>query len=145
MISDHGEDATEHRQCGKNNMYDSGSRVALMLSGPGIAPGQVLGVDKIASLNDVFPTVMDMANLPIPDGLAGSSLLPLVNGKGDPTRRNFVTAQYHSVFSVTGEFMIRQVKFSCSCMYSATIVFEFVISSNMFFDRVTTGGRERIS
>jgi hypothetical protein len=43
MVSDHGEDCTEHRQTGKNNMYDSGSRVALMLSGPGIAPGQVLG------------------------------------------------------------------------------------------------------
>jgi arylsulfatase A-like enzyme len=52
-------------------VYDSGSRVALMLSGPGIAPGQLLGVDKIASLNDVFPTVMDMAGLPIPSGLAG--------------------------------------------------------------------------
>ena len=42
-----------------------------MLSGPGIIPRQVLGVDKIASLNDVYPTVMDMAGLPIPDGLAG--------------------------------------------------------------------------
>ena len=31
-----GEDNTEHRQTGKNNMYDSGSRVAMILSGPGI-------------------------------------------------------------------------------------------------------------
>ena len=108
MISDHSEDNTEHRQLGKNNMYDSGSRVAMMLSGPGIAPNQVLGVDKIASLNDVYPTVVDMAGLSIPTGLAGSSLLPLVNGKGDPARKDFITAQYHSVFSVTGEFMIRQ-------------------------------------
>ena len=54
-------------------MYDSGSRVALMLSGPGILPGQVLGVDKIASLNDVYPTVIDMAGLTIPNGLAGET------------------------------------------------------------------------
>ena len=48
----------------------------MMLSGPGIIPGQVL--DTLASLNDVFPTVIDMAGLTIPGGLAGSSLLPLV-------------------------------------------------------------------
>ena len=59
MISDHGEDATEHRQCGKNNMYDSASRVAMIITGPGITPGQQ--ITSLASLNDVFPTVLDMA------------------------------------------------------------------------------------
>jgi len=39
---------------GRNNMYDSGSRVAMMLSGPGVAPGQV--INDLTSLNDVFPT-----------------------------------------------------------------------------------------
>lgn len=106
MVSDHGEDNTEHRQCGKNNMYDSASRVAMLLSGPGIAPGQ--RITALASLNDVFPTILSMANLQSPDGLAGSSLLPLVNGAGDPLRKPYITAQYHSVFSVTGEFMIRK-------------------------------------
>lgn len=60
MISDHGEDATEHRQCGKNNMYDSASRVAMIISGPGITPGQQ--ITSLASLNDVFPTVLDMVS-----------------------------------------------------------------------------------
>lgn len=51
-----------------------------------------------------------MAGLSVPSdyGLAGGSLLALANGKGDPNRKDFVTAQYHSVFSVTGEFMLRQ-------------------------------------
>jgi hypothetical protein len=34
-----------------------------------------------------------MAGLSIPDGLAGSSLLPLINGVGDPNRKDFITAQ----------------------------------------------------
>ena len=55
-------------------------------------------------------SVLDMAGLSVPSdyGLAGGSLLALANGKGDPNRKDFVTAQYHSVFSVTGEFMLRQ-------------------------------------
>ena len=52
-----------------------------------------LFVSQIASLNDVYPTVVDMAGLSIPDGLAGSSLLPLINGVGDPNRKDFITAQ----------------------------------------------------
>ena len=50
MVSDHGEDCVEHRQLGKNNMYDSASRVACILAGPGIKAGQSL--PTLASLND---------------------------------------------------------------------------------------------
>ena len=53
-------------------MYDSGSRVAMMLSGPGVAPGQV--INDLTSLNDVFPTCADAAALLIGSGLCiGSS------------------------------------------------------------------------
>jgi len=113
MISDHGEDNLEHRQTGKNNMYDAASRVAMILSGPGIAPKQVV-TQHMTSLNDVFPTVLQMARLaPTPSSpkLAGSSLIPLVDGTGDPQRRDHVIAQYHSVSSVTGNFMVRKGDF----------------------------------
>ena len=119
MLSDHGEDNFEHRQQGKNNMYDSASRVVTLASGPGIKPGQVLR-NTLASLNDVFPTVLDMAGVrldgPAEERLAGSSLLPLISssphgaglGASSRPRRDYVIAQYHSVFSVTGTFMVRQ-------------------------------------
>jgi arylsulfatase A-like enzyme len=125
MISDHGEDAAEHRQNGKNNMYDSGSRVPLILSGPGIKAGTQL--TTLTSLNDIYPTIMAMAQKPIPDGLAGSSLLQLLLDEGlaeetlassnlassssTTPRKDYVTAQYHSVYSVTGLFMLRQGDF----------------------------------
>ncbi len=118
MISDHGEDNFEHRQVGKNNMYDSASRVAMLLRGPGIAPGQV--ISNLTSLNDVYPTIVNMAGIAAnPDNLAGSSLLQLAApevwaasriGINSNARKDYVIAQYHSVFSVTGEFMIRQGK-----------------------------------
>ena len=112
MVSDHGENNYEHRQLGKNNFYDSASRLAMVLSGPGVAPHQV--VPALASLNDVYPTVLDMAGVTrLPSNLAGSSLLGLVAAHGaQPTsRRDYVVAQYHSVYSVTGSYMIRQGDF----------------------------------
>ena len=57
----------------------------------------------------VFFQSCDTCECSCSDRSTGSSLLPLVNGRGDPSRKDFITAQYHSVFSVTGEFMIRQV------------------------------------
>ena len=59
-------------------------------------------------LGAVFPTVLGVAGVPEPEGLAGRSLLKLADGAGDPGRNDFVTGQYHSVMSVTGTFMIRQ-------------------------------------
>ena len=126
MISDHGEDNYEHRQLGKNNMYDAASRVAMLVSGPGVKAGQK--VSALTSLNDVYPTVLDMAGIPVedlPSDLAGSSVLSLAGRTTATTtttsssgsssssmatagRKDYVVAQYHSVFSVTGTFMIRQ-------------------------------------
>eukprot|EP00912_Choanoflagellata_sp_UC4_P000514 UC4_evm2s321 len=88
----------------------------MLLSGPGIKPNQVI-TDILGSLNDVFPTVLDFAGIKIPDGLAGHSLLDIV-GPQSPERAiaarkrpDFIVAQYHSVFSLTGEFMIRQGRY----------------------------------
>jgi len=110
MISDHGENAIEHRLAGKNNMYDSASRVVMMISGPSIKPNQV--ISDYASLNDVFPTVLAMAGIVMPTDrqYAGRSLLPLIDGTagGDPDRKDYVIAQYHSVASITGAWMVRK-------------------------------------
>jgi len=110
MVSDHGEDNYEHRQLGKNNMYDSGSRVAMLLSGPGVSSHQQ--ITDLTSLNDMYPTILDMAGVTdLPSDLAGSSLLPLVDSSKHHeagARRDYVVAQYHSVFSTTGQFMVRQ-------------------------------------
>ena len=72
MVSDHGENCVEHRQLGKNNMYDSASRVACILAGPGIKAGQSL--PTLASLNDVFPTVLGTVpphpSFPVPTNMS---------------------------------------------------------------------------
>ena len=55
---------------------------------------------------------MAMAKIPEPAGLAGSSLLDLVPSwqgqRGVADRKPYVISQYHSVYSITGSFMVRE-------------------------------------
>ena len=45
-------------------MYDSAGRVVTMVAGPSVAAGRVVGAaDAIVSLNDVYPTLLEMAGL----------------------------------------------------------------------------------
>jgi len=82
--SDHGENAMEHRQWYKMNMYESSVRVPLIVAGPGIAPGQTL--ENVVSTIDLFPTFLDIAGVDKPDWLDGESLLPMLRGETTESR-----------------------------------------------------------
>lgn len=56
----------------KREPYESDIRVPLLIRGPGITPGQII---KYASLNiDLAPTILDLASVPIPKYMDGTSL-----------------------------------------------------------------------
>ncbi len=105
FASDHGEMNMEHRQTLKNAMYEASARVPLIVAGPGLQQGVIS--DDLISLIDLFPTLMDMANLDHPEGLDGVSLLPLCRGDASG-RPGYVFSEYHSNFSNTGIAMWRQ-------------------------------------
>ncbi|MGB3336610.1 MAG: sulfatase [Devosia sp.] len=66
----------------KCNLDDAGTGVALIMWGPdGFSGGKV--VDAIVSQLDLFPTIMQVAGLPEPEWLRGTSLLPLIKGTAD--------------------------------------------------------------
>ncbi len=74
---------------GKNgfrpNMFDDAIRVPLLVSWPEvIAPGTT--VDRVVSNLDVFPTILEISGLGMPENLAirGRSLLPLLRGQSAP-------------------------------------------------------------
>lgn len=108
-LSDHGENQMEHRQTGKNNMYEGSARVPFTIYGPGIRSG-VVDAEHFVSLLDLYPTLCDLANVPKPSFLSGKSLSPLLfeNGNVFDSAFNHVIGQYHSTFSATGTFMVRQ-------------------------------------
>ena len=86
--SDHGENNMEHRQWYKMNFYESSARVPLVVAGPGVVRGRIL--DNIVQLVDLHPTLMDMAGVPVPAGLDGESLVPLLKGTTQQSRDNAV-------------------------------------------------------
>jgi uncharacterized sulfatase len=84
---------------GKCNLYDFGVAVSLMASMPGGSAGRV--VDDFVSLMDLPPTFLEAAGVPIPEGVAGRSLMPQIrapkSGLLDPSRDWVITGRERHV------------------------------------------------
>ena len=79
---DHGEAFGEHgARFHGSAIYDEQTRVPLVLRFPGL-PVQPGPRWEPVSLVDVMPTLLDLLGLPLPSGLSGRTLLPLL--AGDP-------------------------------------------------------------
>ncbi len=81
LTSDHGEgfEARRVRVLHGDRLHDDLLRVPLVLSAPGhIPPGRV--VDAQVRTVDLMPTLIELAGLELPAGLAGRSLLPCLAG-----------------------------------------------------------------
>jgi arylsulfatase A-like enzyme len=82
LTSDHGEGFLEHDTWG-HRRYVHGEEIDIPLifriPGPENTPLKGAFRDR-ASLVDLYPTLMDMLGLPMPEGIDGVSLWPLMNG-----------------------------------------------------------------
>lgn len=93
-LADHGDLLLDHGLIYKDSFhYDACVRVPLLISGPGLAEGQVR--DELVALEDIYPTIMEAAGLPCPRPAerrqvpgqpvapyaAGRSLLELARGQ----------------------------------------------------------------
>jgi choline-sulfatase len=79
VVSDHGDEFWEHGDVGHaQGVYQELVHVPLIIRAPGRLPvGAVVESDVEAM--DLFPTLLDLAGLPVPPGTQGSSLLPLAH------------------------------------------------------------------
>lgn len=91
--SDHGLALGSHGLFGKQNLYEDGMKSPLFFAGPGVPRGRT---DAFAYLFDIYPTVCDLAGLPIPAGLDGKSLAPVIRGQA-PQVRDTVFLAYRGV------------------------------------------------
>ena len=89
LWSDHGYHLGEKEITGKNTLWERSTRVPLIIAGPGVTPGGVCNAP--VELLDIYPTVLDLAGLPISDHLEGRSLVPQLRDATTPTNRPALT------------------------------------------------------
>jgi arylsulfatase A-like enzyme len=81
VIADHGEGLGDHREAGHGIfIYDSVIRVPLIIR-TAFAGLRARIVDAVTRSVDVMPTLLDLLDLPAPDGIDGRSLVPLMTGQ----------------------------------------------------------------
>ena len=74
LWGDHGWHLGDHRVWGKHTLSEWSLRSPLLMAGPGIQQGSV--INRVVSSVDIYPTLMSICRLPMPDSLDGSVILP---------------------------------------------------------------------
>lgn len=84
FAGDNGLAVGRHGLMGKQSLYEHSVRVPLVFAGPGVPEGRCSGA--FAYLIDVFPTLCDLAGLPVPESVEGRSLAPALRDTAEPVR-----------------------------------------------------------
>jgi arylsulfatase A-like enzyme len=90
FAGDNGLSLGEHGLMGKQNLYENGGmHVPLVIAGPGIRNAKS---NAFVYLYDLFPTICQMARVPIPPCAEGQSLVPLLEGQPMKLRDSLFTS-----------------------------------------------------
>lgn len=103
VSGDHGAPGFPHGKC---NLYDFGASVSLAIRWEGAKGGRV--VDDLVSLPDLAPTLLQLAQVDIPERMTGRSLVPLLtspqSGQMDPQRDAVFIGRERHVESARADF-----------------------------------------
>jgi choline-sulfatase len=96
VLSDHGESLLEHGEYTHGVfLYDSTLRIAFMMAGPGVPAG--LRVKPQARSIDFLPTVLELMGSKAPQGVQGTSLIPVFTGKQVPDSYSYEESMYPKI------------------------------------------------
>ena len=96
VFGDHGYHVGEKSSYAKRTLWRESTRVAMFIVAPGVTqPGT--RTDAPVNLLDIYPTLAELAGLPSPDHVEGTSLVPLlVNPDADWDRPTLTTNGYRN-------------------------------------------------
>ena len=87
FTSDHGEMLGDHNMFAKTRPFESSARVPFLARAPlNMSYPHGIVTDRPVGLQDVMPTLLDAAGLPIPQSVTGRSVLPLMRAEDVPWR-----------------------------------------------------------
>ena len=99
LWGDHGYHLGQKEHWRKHTLWEDGLRTTLVISAPGIARRNVRS-DRVVSLLDIYPTLIELAGLDPREGMDGQSIVPLLKQADLPWSRPAVSTygfQNHSI------------------------------------------------
>lgn len=106
FASDHGDSLGDHGHSQKWNMYEESVRVPMVFWSSRGLFDEGRSVDDLVQLFDIGPTVVELAEAPIPEHWEAVSLLPYLHGSPDVPRRPYVFSEHaRDTYLPTVEFM----------------------------------------
>ncbi len=91
IMGDHGELMYRHKIFfDHHGLYDGNIHVPLIMRGPGIPAGRF---SNFSTHVDVAPTLLEHANVEVPDNMNGQSLVPWMRGERNGATRDYLISQ----------------------------------------------------
>ena len=93
IFSDHGESLTEHGIFfDHHGLYENNIHVPLIMVGPNVPRGRT--IKQLVQHTDLAPTILEAAQVRIPESMEGKSLWPLISGeKNEPIYDKLITEE----------------------------------------------------
>jgi arylsulfatase A-like enzyme len=89
VTSDHGEEFGEHGKYGHDNVYEPNARVPLLIRFPN-AKHAGIRYPQVVQLTDLYPTVLGVLGLPLPNPVDGQNLLDVLENSRPPLGKAYV-------------------------------------------------------
>jgi len=102
LWSDHGQNLGEKKHWRKQSLWEESTRVPLFVKVPGHESTGVKS-DRVVSLLDVYPTLVELCELPIAPKLEGQSLVPLLNSPAREWTKPVLSTWYYKNHAVRSE------------------------------------------
>jgi arylsulfatase A-like enzyme len=105
LWSDHGYEIGEKGNFGKHTLWSESTRVPLMIKLPGMKGGKK--INNPVELLDLYPTLLEVTNLPKNPLNEGKSLVSLINGKTEDSEPAITTygMNNHSLINQTHRYI----------------------------------------
>jgi arylsulfatase len=92
FTSDHADALGDHGHIQKWTMYDTVTTVPLIFWAPGRIPAGATN-DSLVQLTDIAPTILNFANIPVPENFEAKTLLPNLVGDSDTAPNEVVYSE----------------------------------------------------